>query len=89
VFLRDVLLALCWPVAWTVETLVVGAVSGWYPYPFLDPATDGVASVVVAVLGVTALFLVLFGLAAYVDRRAGPTPGGRFATWTRTPSTPP
>ena len=33
--------ALVWPVAWLVWTLVVGAVSGWYPYPFLDVGAEG------------------------------------------------
>ncbi|MCW2814293.1 MAG: hypothetical protein JWN84_1748, partial [Nocardioides sp.] len=28
---RTVLLTLAWPVAWLVETLVVGALTGWYP----------------------------------------------------------
>src|SRR5690606_28950316 len=28
--------ALAWPVGWLVVTLVVGAISQWYPYPFLD-----------------------------------------------------
>jgi hypothetical protein len=71
---RDVLLALAWPVVWLAWTLVIGAATGWYPYPFLDPGEDGTGAVVVSCLGVTALFLALFGLAAYGDRRARPAP---------------
>ena len=28
--------AMIWPAAWLLYTFVHGAVSGWYPYPFLD-----------------------------------------------------
>ena len=38
---RSGALAMLWPVAWLVWTLVVGAVSGWYPYPFLDVGEEG------------------------------------------------
>ena len=67
--------ALAWPVAWLGVTLSVGALSGWYPYPFLDHREDGAATVVVASLGVTLLFVALFALAAWLDRRLAPTPG--------------
>ncbi|MAS53649.1 MAG: hypothetical protein CMJ44_03300 [Pimelobacter sp.] len=67
--------ALAWPVAWLGVTLSVGALSGWYPYPFLDHREDGAAAVVVASLGVTLLFVALFALAAWLDRRLAPTPG--------------
>ena len=43
---RDALPALAWPVAWLVWTLLVGAVTGWYPYPFLDVGAEGAGSVV-------------------------------------------
>jgi hypothetical protein len=36
-------LAFIWPLAWLVYTFVHGAVTGWYPYPFLDVATIGLA----------------------------------------------
>jgi hypothetical protein len=38
-----VLLGFIWPIAWLVYTFVHGAVTGWYPYPFLDVATIGMA----------------------------------------------
>jgi hypothetical protein len=75
--LRTFWWALCWPVAWTVETMVVGAASGWYPYPFLDPREPhGTGGVVVAIVGITVFFLVVFGAVAYVDRRARAVPTG-------------
>ncbi|MFJ4167856.1 Pr6Pr family membrane protein [Microbacterium sp. NPDC089698] len=33
--------ALAWPAAWLVGTFVRGAVTGWYPYPFLDANVVG------------------------------------------------
>ena len=33
--------AFVWPVAWIVYTFVHGAVTGWYPYPFLDATVLG------------------------------------------------
>ncbi|QKE84919.1 Pr6Pr family membrane protein [Arthrobacter sp. NEB 688] len=71
---RAALEALVWPVAWTVWTLVVGALSGWYPYPFLDHRENGVGPVVVAVVGITVLFLLLFAGAVALDRRLRPVP---------------
>jgi hypothetical protein len=73
--LRDVGLALCWPLAWLAVMLVVGALTGWYPYPFLDHREEhGVLGVVLSIAAITALFLLLLGLGRLVDRRAGPAP---------------
>lgn len=36
-------LAFIWPLLWLVYTFVHGAVTGWYPYPFLDVNTIGFA----------------------------------------------
>ncbi len=57
--LRDVALWLIYPLIWTALTLVRGAVDGWYPYPFLDPANGGYATVAVTVVAVVAGFLVI------------------------------
>jgi hypothetical protein len=35
--------AFVWPVAWIAYTFVHGALSGWYPYPFLDAGLHGYA----------------------------------------------
>ena len=72
---RDVALAICWPLVWLTWTLAVGALSGWYPYPFLDHREpDGVTGVVLVSAGITAFFLLLFWVASLVDRRARPVP---------------
>ena len=71
---RDALLALVWPVAWLVWTLVVGAVTGWDPDPFLDPSTEGAGSVAATCLGVTVLFLALAAVLSRLDERMPPAP---------------
>ena len=40
-------------------TLVRGAIDGWYPYPFLDPANGGYASVAIYVVGIFVGFLAI------------------------------
>lgn len=69
---RDVGRALIWPLVWLTLTLTVGGFSGWYPYSFLDHREDGVGAVVVVSTGVLMLFLGLFALASYLDRRLVP-----------------
>jgi hypothetical protein len=49
--------AFIWPLLWLVYTFVHGAVTGWYPYPFLDVDTIGFAdsvrnSAVVLLIGI-------------------------------------
>jgi hypothetical protein len=72
---RAVRLALCWPLGWLAWTLVVGGLSGWYPYPFLDHREDeGVTGVVASSIGITVFFMLLFWLAHLYDRRAKVAP---------------
>ncbi len=73
---RTIWLALLFPITWAAWTLTFGALDGWYPYPFLDPAEEGWAGVLVAVVAITALFLALFGAAAWWDRRSPATHRG-------------
>jgi hypothetical protein len=61
--------AFVWPFAWVGGTLLHGAVTGWYPYPFLDAGAIGypralLGTAVVLVLGV--LVALLF---VWLDRR--------------------
>lgn len=72
--LRPVALALVFPVAWLVYTLIRGAVVDAYPYPFVDVIEHGYATVAVNCVVVTLVFLVLAGLAMLVDRRLSPAP---------------
>jgi hypothetical protein len=43
--LRQGVAWLSFPLVWILYTLVRGAITGRYPYPFLDPANGGFASV--------------------------------------------
>lgn len=70
--------AFIWPLLWLVYTFVHGAITGWYPYPFLDVTTIGLADslrnsgVVLAIGVVIAVVLVLvdkFVPALIDDRR--------------------
>jgi len=40
---RTLGLAFVWPVLWIAYTFAHGAISGWYPYPFLDAGQLGVS----------------------------------------------
>lgn len=72
---------ICWPLAYFVYTQLLGAISGWYPYPFLDAdehGTGGVllnaALVTVLVAGLALVFLALDPrLAERADRRTAST----------------
>ena len=52
VSLRGSLAWLAFPLLWTAYTLVRGALVGWYPYPFLDPANGGYATVAAYIVGI-------------------------------------
>ena len=71
---REAAYALVWPLAWLAWTLVVGQVDGWVPYPFLDASEEGWGSVAVVSVGITVLFLALFALYGWLDRRLRPAP---------------
>ena len=58
----DVLRALVWPVAWIAYTLAHGAVSDWYPYPFIDVIKHGYGRVAVNIVVIT-VFALLIGCA--------------------------
>jgi hypothetical protein len=72
---RELMWALVWPIAWLVWTLVVGAISGWYPYPFLDHREElGLPGVVASIAGITAFFVLVVWVARLVDQRMQPAP---------------
>ncbi len=74
---RDSLVWLVYPLGWTAYTLVRGAIAGWYPYPFLDPANGGYASVAMYVVAIFGFGLVLCWLVSTVGTVLG---GRRGAT---------
>jgi hypothetical protein len=48
--IRQGLVWLIPPLVWIAYTMIRGPIAGWYPYPFLDPANGGYASVAVTSL---------------------------------------
>ena len=66
--------AFAWPLAWVAYTFVRGAVTGWYPYPFLDVSEVGYGPALLAVGGVLVLGVLLLLLFRWLDRRLAPAP---------------
>ena len=50
------------------------AVTGWYPYPFLDHGTHGWDHVAVVCVGIFVLFFAVFAGMREYDRRVRPAP---------------
>ncbi|MEP7281740.1 MAG: Pr6Pr family membrane protein [Rubrivivax sp.] len=75
---KHVRLALVFPALYLVYVLVRGAATGWYPYPFLDPAHVGGYGVVAAyAVGIFATFLLAsWALLAVGNRSARKTHAG-------------
>ena len=66
---RALLVVIVYPLLWLGFTLVRGSIDGWYPYPFLDPAS-GWGSVLVYILVITGFVVgVATLLIAYSRRR--------------------
>lgn len=51
--------SLIYPIGWLAYTLAHGAVSNWYPYPFLDVNRHGYGGALLACAGVAVLLLAL------------------------------
>ena len=64
-----VLPALVWPAAWLAYTLLSGAVTSWYPYPFLDVGVHGYPTVLLTSLGVAVALLVVLSALVWLDPR--------------------
>ncbi|RAZ89820.1 hypothetical protein DPM33_16680 [Mesorhizobium hawassense] len=68
---RDVSWWMIYPLAYLAYALIRAPLAGEVPYPFLDVAKNGAASVAVSALAVTALFIGLSVLAVLVDHGIG------------------
>jgi hypothetical protein len=83
---RTVASSLAWPIGWLAYTLVVGALTGWYPYPFLDVGARGVAAVALTCGAMALLFAGLASACWRLDRvlRSRPAEAltGRNRRWT-------
>lgn len=56
------------PLGYFAYSLIRGAVVGWYPYPFLNPSTNGYGSIAIAATGILALSLTLVWLVCMYAR---------------------
>ena len=69
--------AMGFPLAYLVWTLAHGAVTGWYPYPFVDVAELGYPRVLANIAGLVLVFLALevalVGIGRALERRTVPT----------------
>ncbi len=59
--------AFAWPLAWVAYTFAHGAVTGWYPYPFLDVGTIGYAGALLGTAVVLVVAVVLVLLLRWLD----------------------
>ena len=72
------LIFLSYPVAYGIYSLIRGPIVDWYPYPFLDPRTNGytfvaVMMVVVAIVGLALAWLLCWASRWDLGRREQPT----------------
>ena len=66
--------AFVWPLAWVAYTFVHGAVTGWYPYPFLDVGAIGYGSALLSVAAVLVLGVLVLLLLRWLDRKLPAAP---------------
>lgn len=59
-----------YPVLWLAFTLIRGAFTATYPYPFIDPATAGWGSVVAYIVGLSVFILGIAALCIAYSRRS-------------------
>jgi hypothetical protein len=60
-----------YPLLWTAFTLIRGQSTGWYPYPFLDPADGGYGSAALYIVAILAFGIVLCAVISRVGNRLG------------------
>ncbi|MGL4340165.1 MAG: Pr6Pr family membrane protein, partial [Rhodoglobus sp.] len=61
-------IVMIYPLSWLAYTLIAGAVTGWYPYPFLQPET-GWLSVSIYIVAISGFVLFVGFLAVAYSRR--------------------
>ena len=71
---RAALMWLIYPAIYLAYSLVRGAMTGWYPYPFLDVGTIGYARVLVQSGLLLAVFLVMSALVIGLDKAVARRP---------------
>ncbi|TPW74187.1 Pr6Pr family membrane protein [Schumannella soli] len=66
--IRLAALAFIWPALWLAFTFTRGAITGWYPYPFLDVNQVGAGAAALGALAVVAYAVVLAVVILVIDR---------------------
>lgn len=61
---------LAFPIAYLGYSLVRGVVTGWYPYPFLNPSNGGYGQIALTSLGIFALGIALVFLVTRIGLKA-------------------
>ncbi len=62
------LIWITFPIVYVAYSLIRGVVTGWYPYPFLNPHISGFGSVLLAVLGLTVVGIILIYIVTHLTR---------------------
>lgn len=70
---RTIRRAFVWPIAWLAYTMGHGAITGWYPYPFLNADTLGYGQVSITVTVILVAALAAAFAFRAVDRRLPPS----------------
>jgi len=73
--LRQGLLWLIFAVAWIAYTMIRGSLVGLYPYPILDPANGGYATVALYCVGILGLMAIVCWLTVVLGNAAGSNQG--------------
>jgi hypothetical protein len=62
---------LVWPLSYLAYVLVLGAITGWYPYPFINVGKIGYPRALLNALAVTVLLLIVGAVYRALDTRRG------------------
>jgi hypothetical protein len=62
---------LVWPLSYLAYILVLGAITGWYPYPFINVGRIGYPRALLNALAVSALLLIVGAVYRALDTRRG------------------
>lgn len=62
---------LVWPLSYLVYVLALGAITGWYPYPFINVPKLGYARALLNSLAITVLLLGIGAIYRMIDTRRG------------------
>jgi hypothetical protein len=64
----DLVRAMIWPALWIVYTLIRGAITDWYPYPFIDVIEHGYGKVAANIVFITIFALAVGSVVILLNR---------------------